>query len=56
MIVLGKDKIDERFNIRADGTIVDLNGKIQYTNGEKNIYLKVDDAPPECFYRGRKWK
>lgn len=29
MIVLGKDKIDERFNILPDGTIVDLNGNLQ---------------------------
>ena len=29
MIVLGKDKVDERFNILEDGTIVDLNGNVQ---------------------------
>ena len=29
MIVLGKDKVDERFNILVDGTIVDLEGNIQ---------------------------
>jgi len=29
MIRLGKDKTDERFNILEDGSIVDLNGKIQ---------------------------
>lgn len=34
MIRLGKDKVDERFNILNDGTIVDLDGNI------KNCYLK----------------
>ncbi len=29
MIRLGKDKVDERFNILPDGTIVDLNGNVQ---------------------------
>lgn len=29
MIVLGKNKIDERYNILEDGTIVDLNGNVQ---------------------------
>ena len=32
MIVLGKDKIDERFNILPDGTIVDLKGNVQKFN------------------------
>lgn len=31
MIRLGKDKVDERFNILPDGTIVDLNGNVQKT-------------------------
>lgn len=30
MIRLGKNKVDERFNILADGTIVDLNGTPQH--------------------------
>lgn len=29
MIILGKDKVDERFNISDDGTITDLNGTVQ---------------------------
>ena len=29
MIVLGKNKVDERYNILEDGTIVDLNGNVQ---------------------------
>lgn len=29
MIVIGKDKVDQNFNILADGTITDLNGNIQ---------------------------
>jgi len=34
MIVLGKNKVDERYNILEDGTIVDLNGNVQ----ELSIY------------------
>jgi len=34
MIRRGKDKVDERFNILEDGTIVDLNGNVQ----ELSIY------------------
>lgn len=36
MIVLGKDKVDERFNILEDGTIVDLNGNVQKTKIARN--------------------
>lgn len=40
MIRLGKDKIDERFNILPDGTIVDLNGNIQKIGGKIRPYFK----------------
>ena len=32
MIILGKDKVDERYNIDNNGVITDLNGNIQETS------------------------
>lgn len=38
MIRLGKDKVDERFNILADGTIVDLQGNVQELKTSKGRF------------------
>lgn len=44
MIVLGKNKVDERFNISDEGIITDLNGNVQkvyFYGGDRPIFKSV---------------
>ena len=41
MIILGKDKLDERYNIDDNGVITDLQGNVQKTQNKISTSLKI---------------